>query len=117
MPDVVVFFHGGRGVCHDTFWTGGPDFAVEITSEGEVPADKFEFYGGLGTRELLVIERDPWRLELYGPQSRGMQLLQAANLNDPAIISNSVELSFSLHDDQDEVEFVVEHRDGRRWAL
>jgi Uma2 family endonuclease len=49
VPDVVVFFKSGNGVCHGAFWTGGPDFAVEIVSEGEDPKAKFAFYGGLGT--------------------------------------------------------------------
>ena len=59
-PDVVVFLKGGAAVCHGTFWTGGPDFAVEILSPGETTAEKIDFYARLGTRELLIVHRDPW---------------------------------------------------------
>ncbi len=117
VPDVAVFLHGGNGVCHGKFWTCGPDLAVEIVSEGEDPAEKFEFYGGLATRELLVIDRDPWRLELYGSSLGSMQLLQSCNLNEAAIYSTATDLAFSLRADESEVLLVVEQQGGRRWVL
>jgi len=116
-PDVVVFLPGGLGVCHGAFWTGGPDFAVEVVSPGEEPEDKFEFYGRIGTRELLVVHRDPWRLELYGPEPHGMRLLQAASVNQTGVVSAAVELTFSLHGGEDDPELKIEHRDGRTWTL
>jgi Uma2 family endonuclease len=117
VPDVVVFLNGGKGVCHDSFWTGAPDFAVEIVSEGEDPEAKFEFYGGLETRELLLVHRDPWKLELYGPQPNGMRLLQSTDVNQPGIVSAAVELTFSLRGNEDDLELVVKHPDGRSWTL
>jgi Uma2 family endonuclease len=117
VPDVVVFLNGGKGVCHDSFWTGAPDFAVEIVSEGEDPEAKFEFYGGLETRELLLVHRDPWKLELYGPQPNGMRLLQSTDVNQPSIVSAAVELTFSLRGNEDDLELVVKHPDGRSWTL
>lgn len=44
---------------------GGPDLAVEIISEGEDPHAKFAFYAAVNTREVLVVERDPWAAELF----------------------------------------------------
>jgi Uma2 family endonuclease len=117
VPDVVAFLNGGKGVCHDSFWTGGPDFAVEIVSEGEDPEAKFEFYGGLGTRELLLVHRDPWKLELYGPELNGMRLLQSANVNQPGIVSAAVELTVALRGNNEDLELVVQHPDGRIWTL
>ena len=117
IPDVVVFLKGGNGVCQDTFWTGAPDFLAEVVSPGEEPEDKFEFYGRLGTRELLLVHRDPWRLELYGPEANTMKLLQTANVNESRINSSVLELTFSLSGDAEDPEFKILHADGRSWTL
>jgi Uma2 family endonuclease len=117
VPDVVVFLNDGKGVCHDTFWTGGPDFAVEIVSEGEDPEAKFAFYGGLGTRELLLIERDPWQLRLYSPEPSGMRLLQETVAGGKGIASSVLDLTFELRLSGDTLNLRVEHLDGRTWTL
>jgi len=73
-PDVVVFLNDTAAECHDTFWYGGPDFAIEIISPNDRTRDKLEFYASVQTRELLVIDRDPWSLELYRLIDGEMQL-------------------------------------------
>lgn len=64
-PDVVVYLNGNPAVNQGTHWVGGPDFLVEIISEGEDPHAKFAFYAAVNTREVLVVERDPWTVELF----------------------------------------------------
>lgn len=64
-PDVVVYLNDNPAVNHGSHWVGGPDFAVEIISEGEDPHAKFAFYAAVSTREVLVVERDPWAVELF----------------------------------------------------
>lgn len=64
-PDVLVYLAGNAAVDHGTHWVGGPDFAVEVISEGEDPRAKFDFYAAVNTRELLIVERDPWAVELF----------------------------------------------------
>ena len=64
-PDVAVYLAGNPSVDRDTHWFGGPDLAVEIISRGEDPHAKLGFYAAVGTRELLVVNRRPWRLELF----------------------------------------------------
>jgi Uma2 family endonuclease len=117
VPDVVAFLNDGTGVCYDTFWTGGPDFAVEIVSEGEDPEAKLAFYGGLGTRELLVIERDPWQLQLFGPEPQVMRLLQQTTAGGNPIVSSVLGLQFHLRRSAEALELRVEHPDGRSWTL
>ncbi len=63
-PDVVVYLAGTQAKRYKTHWQGGPDFGVEIVSEDDRTRDKIPFYSQVGTRELLVIDRDPWRVEL-----------------------------------------------------
>jgi Uma2 family endonuclease len=65
IPDVAVFLKGTKARNCETHWVGGPDFAVEIASPGDDTREKLPFYGAVGTRELLLIDRDPWALELH----------------------------------------------------
>jgi Uma2 family endonuclease len=83
VPDVSVFLRDSQGVCHDTFWSGPPDFLVEITSPWDKTRDKLEFYSDQGTRELLLVDRDPWQLELYRLQ-RGQLVLVGSILPSDA---------------------------------
>ena len=64
-PDVAVFLRGGRAIDRGTHWQGAADFLVEIISPGERTREKIPFYSSIGVVELLVIDRDPWSLELY----------------------------------------------------
>ncbi len=65
VPDVLVYLNETSGEDCGTHWCGGPDFAVEIVSPNDRTLDKLDFYAKVGTRELLVIDRDPWQLTLY----------------------------------------------------
>jgi Uma2 family endonuclease len=67
-PDVVVYLNDTKAVNHNTSWYGGPDFAVEIVSPGDRSREKLDFYAKVGTRELLIVDRKPWALELYRRQ-------------------------------------------------
>ncbi len=64
-PDVLVYLRGNPAIEHVTHWEGGPDFIVEILSNGEDPDAKFDFYASIGTREVLIVDRKPWALELF----------------------------------------------------
>ncbi len=64
-PDVVVFLNGTKAVNKKTHFFGGPDLVIEIISPNDSSREKLEFYGKVGTRELLLLDRDPWSLELY----------------------------------------------------
>ena len=65
IPDVAVYLSGNSAVDRETHFQGGPDFAVEVISPGEDPHAKLGFYAKANTRELLVIHRKPWALELF----------------------------------------------------
>src|SRR4051794_22303199 len=43
-PDVCVFLKGTSAQNLQSFWLGGPDFAVEIVSPGDSAWDKLDFY-------------------------------------------------------------------------
>lgn len=93
-PDVAVFLPGNTAVDRATHWFGGPDFAVEVVSPGEDPHGKLGFYAKVHTRELLVIDRDPWRLELFRLTDQELKLaavsVLAGNAPGAMIVSEVV---------------------------
>lgn len=80
-PDVAVFLVGTTAESHGTFWLGGPDFAVEVVSPDDRSREKLPFYARIGTRELLVIDREPWSLELYRLGADALELVGRHDLD------------------------------------
>jgi Uma2 family endonuclease len=121
-PDVAVYLEGTAAENRGTHWFGGPDLAVEIGSEHASPDDatreKIPFYAGVGTRELLIIDRDPWALELL--RLDGDQLVPAgrSTLDDPRTIASAVvPLTFRLEPGTPRPRLVVAQPDaGRAWT-
>ena len=96
-PDVVVFLHGNPAVNYDTYWHGGPEFLVEIISPDDRSRDKLPFYASVNTREVLIIDREPWTLELYQLQNGQLVNVGASNLAQPNVLPSSVlPVSFCL---------------------
>lgn len=116
IPDLAVFLHGGTAECHDTFWFGGPDFGIEIVSPDDRSRDKLGFYEKVGTRELLLIDRDPWRLELYRLTRGELAPVGASTLDDPQPLRSEVlGLTWRLIAEQPRPQIEIAHDDGRRW--
>jgi Uma2 family endonuclease len=96
-PDVLVYLAGNPAVDHGTHWVGGPDFLVEIISEGEDPHAKFDFYAAVHTREALIVERDPWALELFTLQGTALISVGRSEVgNDATLSSVALGLTFKL---------------------
>ena len=64
VPDIAVFLRGGQARNLGALWLGGPDLVIEIVSPGDQTREKMPFYEQVGVRELLIVDRDPWSLEL-----------------------------------------------------
>jgi Uma2 family endonuclease len=103
VPDVAVFLAGTSARNCGTHWLGGPDFAVEVASRGDDTRAKLPFYAKVGVRELLLIDRNPWVLELY--RNRGGELVlvgvSRAETGD-VIASEVVPMTFRLIAGEDE---------------
>ena len=96
-PDAVVYLASNPALDRNTHWIGGPDLAVEIVSPGEDPRAKFAFYAGINTREVLIVDRDPWALELYRLTAGVLQLAGRSDLANPAVLASGVlPLTFQL---------------------
>lgn len=118
IPDVAVFLNSGAAECHDTFWFGGPDFGVEIVSPDDRSRQKLEFYQKTGTRELLLIDRNPWRLELYRLNQGDLVLVGTSTLDDPQQLRSTVlALTWRLVEAQPRPQVEITHDDGRRWLV
>ena len=65
VPDVTVFLNDNPAENRNTHWFGGPDLAIEIVSDNDKSRKKLDFYASVATRELLIVDRAPWQLELF----------------------------------------------------
>lgn len=96
-PDASVFLPGNPAKDRGSHWLGGPDFAVEILSPRDRARKKFDFYGKVGVRELLFVERRPWRLELYRHGDDGWTTVGHSTADEPLQLPSKVlPLSFRL---------------------
>ncbi len=119
VPDVAVFLRGGGAENRDTHWRGPADFLVEITSPGDRAREKIPFYARIGVKELLLIERHPWTLELYRSQEGGLVTVgQSTPRGGEVLTSRTVPLEFQLLPGSPRPNIQVTHpATGRRWLV
>jgi Uma2 family endonuclease len=117
-PDVVVFLNGTTATNKRTYWLGGPDFAVEIISRYDRSRKKLDFYAKVGVKELLLVDRKPWALELYRLQDGSLVLIGKSDLENPAVLASEVvPLSFQLAAGDPRPTIEMTHADGvQRWS-
>jgi Uma2 family endonuclease len=97
VPDVAVFLPGNPAQDRGTHWFGGPDFAVEILSRGDRARKKLAFYAKVGVRELLLVDRQPWAVELHRAEAGVWSLVGTSDLERPECLrSEALGLSFRL---------------------
>jgi len=119
IPDIAVMLPGGRSKNCGTHWCGGPDFITEILSADDQTREKTPFYSQIGVRELLLVDRDPWQLELYRLQGADLVLAGMSSLAAPAVLTSTVvPFSFRLVAGQDRPLIEVVHiQSGQRWLV
>jgi Uma2 family endonuclease len=118
-PDVVVFMKGTSARNCDIHWVGGPDFAVEVRSPGDRTRDKLPFYASVNVRELLIVERRPWSVELYRLTSGALAPVGLSTA-DAAVTLNSevLPLSFRLIPASPRPTIEVAHRETKQlWSV
>jgi Uma2 family endonuclease len=116
-PDVLVFLKGNRAEDRGSHWFGGPDFAIEIISPRDRSREKFDFYASVGVGELLLVDRRPWRLELYRLADGVYELIGKSDLARPEILeSQTLGLNFRLIPGETRPQIEVTcPADGRTW--
>lgn len=114
-PDVLVFLAGNPATDCGDFWHGGPDLAVEILSPNDRSRQKLPFYAAIGTREVLLIDRHPWRLEHYRLKAQELRLdSQHEPGNSSHISLQTAPLDLSLLPGTPRPQLVMTHRDDAR---
>ena len=118
-PDVVVFLPDTAAQNRSSHWVGGPDFAVEILSPYDRSRDKLAFYSDVSVRELLLVDRAPWALELYRLKKGRLVLEAKSTLADSEVLrSQLMPLSFRLVPGSPRPSIEVVHSDGeQRWLV
>jgi Uma2 family endonuclease len=116
-PDLVVRLQGSRTVNLGTHLVGGPDFLVEILSPGDRSREKLAFYAAIGVHEVLIIDRQPWALELFRLEAAELKLVNRSMLKQPTtLVSRALPLSFQLVAGQERPQIEIVHHDGvQRW--
>jgi Uma2 family endonuclease len=118
VPDVLVFLHNTSAQNRDTHWFGGPDFAVEIVSPKDRTREKIQFYSEVGVRELLIIDRDPWQLELFRNEAGTLKSAAIATVQEGQTIqSQVVPVSLKLAAAQPRPTILIRSRDGQTWNI
>lgn len=118
-PDVAVVLPGCPAKNCGTHWWGGPDFLVEIASTDDRSRRKFDFYAGIGVRELLIIDRTPWAIELYRLEGDELQSVgRSTDESQLQLQSTVLPLNFRLVAGDARPAIEVTHKDGRQtWRI
>jgi Uma2 family endonuclease len=116
-PDVVVVLQDGAAKNCGTFWTGPVDFLVEVVSRGDRSKRKLPFYSKIGVREVLVVDRRPWRLTLYRHNGQSLTPVGTSEVEHATGIQSDV-LPFAFRlvpgDERPQIE-ITYAGDGQQW--
>jgi len=117
VPDVAVFLNGGDAENRGAFWLGGPDFAVEVISPDDRTREKLPFYEMVGVREVLLVHRQPWCLELFGRRDDQLSVTGQSTIeNGETIVSDVLPFSLRLVPGEDRPQIEVVHTESNtRW--
>ena len=116
-PDASVFLPGNPAQNRGTHWLGGPDFAVEILSPGDRARLKLPFYAKVGVREVLLIDRRPWTLELHQRIGNEFNLVGTSRLDgSEPLASEALGLTFRLVARSPRPTIEIDRGDGTTWT-
>ena len=117
-PDILVFLNGNDAEDRFTHWYGGPDFAVEVVSKYDRSREKIDFYSSVGVRELLIVDRDPWQLELFRAEDGQLKSVGIASESNRFVINSEVvPISLKLTAGDNRPAIVVASQDGQSWTI
>jgi Uma2 family endonuclease len=118
VPDVVVFLASGTAENRQTYFQGAADFVVEITSLGDRTYEKIPFYSRQGVRELLIVNRQSWTIELYRNGGNGLEKVGESETQRSEVLSSGVlPLAFRLLPGQPRPRIELTHVETRRQWL
>ncbi len=118
-PDLAVILKGNPGKNCGTHWFGGPDLLVEVVSSGDRSREKLAFYSKIGVHELLIVDREPWGLELYRLKEGQLQSVGRSSPDTSIQLQSRVlPLNFRLVQRDARPVIEIAHHDGRQiWTI
>ena len=92
---------------------------VEIRCRGDRTMQKLPFYASINVRELLIIDRDPWSMEIYRLRDEELRRVDRVEVEDARSIgSEVVSLNFRFIPASPRPTILVEHREtAQRWSV
>jgi Uma2 family endonuclease len=115
-PDVAVYSAVNPAKDCGAHWRGGPDFLIEILSPGDRAYDKLPFYASVKSGEVLILGREPWKMELYRLQGAELRVVATLEFgSEGSIPSEALPVSFSFESGPERPFVRVTHSDGRTW--
>ena len=119
VPDVAVVLKDNAAKACGTHLCGGPEFLIEIASPNDLAREKRPFYAKIGVRELLVVDRDPWALELYRLEEGDLPLAGRSTVEEPEpLTSVMLPLEFHLASGPDRPRIEFRRTDGTQvWSI
>ncbi|MCX7410051.1 MAG: Uma2 family endonuclease [Planctomycetales bacterium] len=119
VPDVTVFLNDNPAENRNTHWFGGPDLAIEIVSDNDKSRKKLDFYASVATRELLIVDRAPWQLELFRLIDGELVSVGKSSVADGnVLVSEVVPLSIRLIAGATRPQIEARHVDGvQSWTI
>ncbi|WP_435007063.1 Uma2 family endonuclease [Tundrisphaera lichenicola] len=118
-PDVSVFLPENSAEDRKSHWYGGPDFVIEIVSPYDRSRKKLDFYASVGVKELLLVDRKPWSLELYRLIEGQLKLAGKITPADPQNLTSEIlPISFRLlpGEPRPTIE-IIQSVDARSWLI
>jgi Uma2 family endonuclease len=118
-PDAAVVLKGNPAKNCGTHWCGGPDLLVEIVSPDDRSREKLAFYSQVGVRELLIVDREPWELELYRLEAGELRSVGRSSPEGSTQLQSVVlPLNFRLVNADPRPVIEIAHRDSRQvWQI
>jgi putative restriction endonuclease len=99
IPDLTVVAGGREHVFReDGVREGGPDAVIQIRSPSDETYEKLPFYAAIGTREVIIVDRDTKRPEIY--RLAGTQYVALQPDADGWLLSETMTIRFRVIADQ-----------------
>lgn len=91
IPDLSFVCRENLGIVEDAFLRGGADVVIEIESPDDETRDKLPFYGRIGVREAILIDRDTKAIERFANEGGELKKREAS---PAAVLSEILGLTF-----------------------
>jgi Uma2 family endonuclease len=117
-PDIAVFLRGTEAKNYQTHWCGPADFLIEVTSPDDRTYEKTDFYSRLRVRELLIVNRQAWTLELHRWQDGALKQVGQSAIGGVILTSQVLPVAFRLVRGARRPKIEVSHTQSeRKWRV